>query len=164
MTSPWESAGLPGLPSQRRRGVGRIPRHSPQVPVGQTPSLLCHASCVLILSAAGALQTCRLKEAASTTVMSSGVPSSAVSRVERPYLSNKGDGSAAPPGQGQQVPPFTSSREGGGLVVTQGRTAKLFPAFTEVFQQGPGPTEHEQTKRAGAGLSLGLSLSTFRHF
>lgn len=37
------------------------------------------------------LHTCRLKEAASTTVMSSGVPSSGVSTLERPYLSSKGD-------------------------------------------------------------------------
>lgn len=40
------------------------------------------------------LHTCLLKEAASTTVMSSGVPSSVVSKLERPYLANEGEGSA----------------------------------------------------------------------
>lgn len=41
------------------------------------------------------LHTCLLKEAASTAVKSSGVPSSVVvSKLERPYLSNEGEGSA----------------------------------------------------------------------
>lgn len=82
-----------GSPAGAQRGALALPVGGTFVVTEKTFPVLSLQLCPNVVSYS-VLHTCLLKEAASTTVMSSGVPSSVVSKLERVYLANEGQGSA----------------------------------------------------------------------